>query len=297
MSADLDDWLAALTYTRRLSPRTLTAYRRDIERLLAVLTAAGIADPATAGAQDLRRALAELHRAGLGGRSLQRWLAAVRGFYRHLQKRGRSAANPAAQLRAPRAPRRLPGTLDTEEAGRLMAIPGHTPLQRRDRAMVELFYSSALRLAELAGLQWSDIDFDSALVRVLGKGQKTRVVPVGRQARAALDAWRGDHEQLAGPGVGTVFVGRHGRPLGVRAIQLRLAHWGRVLGLDRRIHPHLLRHSAASHLLESSGDLRAVQEFLGHASLATTQVYTHLDFQHLVKVYDQAHPRARRKHN
>ncbi len=292
---DLDDWLASLAHSRRLSPRTLVAYRRDIERLLTHLAAAGIAEPAAAGTQDLRRVLAGLHRAGLGGRSLQRWLSAVRGFYQHLQKRGLIVANPAAQLRAPRAPRRLPGTLDTDEAGRLMAIPGHSPLARRDRAMVELFYSSALRLAELAGLQWCDIDRDNALVRILGKGQKTRIVPVGRHALAALDAWRADHEQLAGAGVGAVFVGRHGRPLGGRAIQLRLAHWGRVLGLDRRIHPHLLRHSAASHLLESSGDLRAVQEFLGHTSLATTQIYTHLDFQHLVKVYDQAHPRARRR--
>ena len=220
-----------------------------------------------------------------------RRLSAVRSCFRWLLKQGRVAANPAAPIRAPKAPRKLPQVLDPDEAKVLVEVPTDVPLGLRDRALLELFYSSGLRLSELCALRWRDLDLDDGLVTVLGKGNKQRSVPVGSHARNALTAWRAD------TGAGNdapVFPGRHG-PITPRAVQLRLRQLAQRQGLFKRVHPHLLRHSFASHVLESSGDLRGVQELLGHADIATTQIYTHLDYQHLAKVYDAAHPRAKRK--
>jgi integrase/recombinase XerC len=224
--------------------------------------------------------------------SLQRRLSALRSFFKHLVGRGQLPGNPAQGLRAPKAARKLPQVLDPDETAQLVEVATDTPLGRRDRAMLELFYSSGLRLAELTGLRWTGIDLDEGLVHVIGKGNKARVVPVGSHARAALAAWRADTPATpASP----VFPGRGDAPISPRAVQLRLRAAARAQGVWKRVHPHLLRHSFASHVLESSGDLRGVQELLGHADIATTQIYTHLDFQHLAKVYDAAHPRARRK--
>jgi integrase/recombinase XerC len=286
-------WLQHLAVERRLSPRTLAAYRDDLARLCAHLGVDGAFDWRSVRAPAIRAFVAAEHRGGQSGKSLARRLSACRGFFRWLLKEGEVAANPVDGVRPPRAPRTLPHVLDADEVGALMdAVPAGAALATRDRAMLELFYSSALRLSELCGLRWQDLDLDDGMVRVLGKGAKTRLVPVGRMARAALLAWHA--EAPAAPGA-PVFPGRGGAPISPRAVQARLKHWARRGGVVKRVHPHLLRHSCASHVLESSGNLRAVQELLGHADIATTQVYTHLDFQHLSKVYDAAHPRARRK--
>ena len=286
-------WLQHLAVERRLSARTLEAYRDDLARLRAHLGGKGAVDWRGVRSPAIRAFVAAEHRGGQSGKSLARRLSACRGFFRWLLKEGEVAANPADGVRAPRTSRTLPHVLDADEVGALMdAVPAGATLATRDRAMLELFYSSALRLSELCGLRWQDLDLDEGMVRVLGKGAKTRLVPVGRMARDALQAWHA--ETLAAPGT-PVFPGRGGAAISPRAVQARLKHWARRGGVVKRVHPHLLRHSCASHVLESSGNLRAVQELLGHADIATTQVYTHLDFQHLSKVYDAAHPRARRK--
>jgi integrase/recombinase XerC len=243
----------------------------------------------------VRAHIAQRHREGIGARSLARELSSLRGFFRHLQAESVTVNNPAEVVSAPRGPRRLPRALDVDATAALMEVTGDDPLIIRDTAMLELFYSSGLRLAELVGLDLSRLDLGDGVVQVDGKGRKTRRVPVGGKARDALGRWLTVRRGLAGPGESAVFVGRRGRRLSARAVQLRLRHRARALASGVSLHPHMLRHSFASHLLESSGDLRAVQELLGHADIATTQVYTHLDFQHLSKVYDAAHPRARRR--
>jgi integrase/recombinase XerC len=210
-------------------------------------------------------------------------------------REGLAGHNPAAQVRAPKSPRKLPGTLDTDTVARLLDIRDDSPLALRDKAIMELFYSSGLRLSELAGLRWDQVDVASGLITVTGKGNKTRVVPLGRYAAAALAAWNRVRGQFAGFDEPCIFVSNRGRPISPRTIQSRIRHWAQRQGLPQKVYPHLLRHSFASHLLESSGDLRAVQELLGHADISTTQVYTHLDFQHLANVYDRAHPRAKKK--
>lgn len=222
-------------------------------------------------------------------------LSAWRGFFNYLARDHGFAHNPCLGIRPPRAAKRLPHALSPDEAGRLMEIGADDALAVRDRAMLELLYSSGLRLSELTALALDDVQFRDATVRVTGKGAKTRIVPVGSYALAALRAWLPQRERLARPGEKAMFVARSGAPLSARSVQLRLERWGRKLGLAGKVHPHALRHSFASHLLQSSGDLRAVQDMLGHASISTTQVYTHLDFQHLAKVYDAAHPRAKKK--
>lgn len=284
-------FLAHLQVERGLSPHTLEGYRRDLAALVAWSQARGD-ELAGLHAEDLRAFVAAGHRAGLSPKSLQRRLSACRSFYRWLLKHGRIQANPVAAVRGPKAPRKLPQVLDPDEAKALVEVPTDAPLGLRDRALLELFYSSGLRLSELCALRWHDLDLDGGLVTVLGKGRKQRSVPVGSHARAALAAWR---EAQRPARDAPVFPGRNG-PLTPRAVQQRLRVLAQRQGLFKRVHPHLLRHSFASHLLESSGDLRAVQELLGHADIATTQIYTHLDFQHLAKVYDAAHPRAKRKH-
>lgn len=289
---EVDAFLAQLHVERRLSPHTLAAYRRDLALLLDHCRALSIADwPALHGEQ-LRGFIAAQHRRGLGPKSLQRLLSACRSFFRFLLHDGKLAVDPATGLRAPKAPRKLPQVLDADEMSRLVQIDGEGALDLRDRAMLELFYSSGLRLSELCALRWRDLDFGDALVRVLGKGGKTRVVPVGRHALQALEAFRG-HASSAPDA--PVFPGRGGVPISARAVQQRVKVLAQRQGIWKRVHPHLMRHSCASHVLESSGDLRGVQELLGHADIATTQIYTHLDFGHLTQVYDAAHPRAKRR--
>jgi len=290
-----EDFLEYLRSERALSPRTQSAYRRDLERFCEELARLDIADPGQVSEHEVRRFMARLHRQGLGPRSIQRMLSAVRSFYRWLMREGRADHNPAAPVRAPRAGRKLPGTLDADAIARLLDIQDQSPLAIRDKAIMELFYSSGLRLAELATLRWDQVDTAAGLVTVTGKGNKTRIVPLGSYAAAALAAWRKVRGNFAGFEEPGIFVSTRGTPLSARAIQSRIRHWAKQQGLPQQVYPHLLRHSFASHMLESSGDLRAVQELLGHADISTTQVYTHLDFQHLASVYDKAHPRAKKK--
>jgi integrase/recombinase XerC len=288
-------YLAHLRTERRLSPHTESAYRRDLEALVAYCDAEKIAGWKQLDNFHIRTFAAREHRDGLGPRSVQRRLSALRGFFNYLIREGVVDANPAADIRAPKAPKRLPKTLDVDQVASLLSYQATSPLKRRDHAMLELLYSSGLRLAELAGLDVADLDLADRTVRVLGKGSKTRILPVGRQAVTALRQWLGDRAALAQGGVAALFVGKDGRRLGARAIQRRIGRWAAETGMGVPVHPHLLRHSFATHLLESSRDLRGVQELLGHADISTTQVYTHLDFQHLARIYDEAHPRARRR--
>ncbi len=293
------DWLqrfsAYLTNERALSPRTVSAYERDLDRFSDYLNRQQIEDLNQVSEHHIRALIAQQHRQGLGGRSLQRQLSALRSLFRFLLREGVVSQNPASAVRAPKSGRKLPATLDPDTLDTLLAFRAETPLEIRDKALMELFYSSGLRLSEVAALSWDQLDLPSALVTVRGKGNKQRMVPVGKKARSALEAWRVAWREVASYGEPHVFVSRTGRPLSVRSIQARISHWAKRQGLPQHVHPHLLRHSFASHLLESSGDLRAVQELLGHADIATTQVYTHLDFQHLAEVYDKAHPRAKKK--
>lgn len=288
-------YLAELAEQRRLSPHTVNNYRRDLVRLLNL---AGEMPLAELQVHHIRRFAAQLHGQGLSGRSLARLLSAWRGFFNWLRRGDVVRANPCEGVRSPKSPKHLPNALSVDETARLLqpTDDGDPVLLTRDMAMFELFYSSGLRLAELAALDCAALDsaLNEGEVRVLGKRNKARLVPVGRKAREALAAWAALRETLAGVEEPALFVSRRGVRISHRMIQLRLAQLALQLGLPRHVHPHMLRHSFASHVLQSSGDLRAVQEMLGHASIASTQVYTHLDFQHLAKVYDSAHPRAKR---
>lgn len=285
-----------LATERRLSPHTDSSYARDLAALVRFCDARGIAGWGELDSQHLRVFAAHSHASGLAPRSVQRRLSAVRSFLRFLLVREKAVqSNAGVDVRAPKAVRRLPQVLDPEQMARLLELPGDGPFVARDRAMMELLYSCGLRLAELTQLDLGDVDLTDRTVRVLGKGGKERVIPVGRHAVAALEDWRARRSAIAQPDSAALFVGRGGRRLGRRAVQTRIAYWARRQGLPMHVHPHLFRHSFASHLLESSGDLRGVQELLGHADISTTQVYTHLDFQHLARIYDAAHPRARRK--
>jgi integrase/recombinase XerC len=286
----IDAFLDYLRVERRASTHTLDAYGRDLVALAQWLDDAGVAAWDELRGDRLRAFIAAEHRRGLSGKSLQRRLSACRRFFSWQLKHGLLAADPSAGLRAPKAQRKLPQVLDADEAARLVEVPTDVPLGVRDRALLELFYSSGLRLSELCALRWRDLDLAGGEVRVLGKGSKVRIVPVGSHARAALAAWGSESGIAANK---PVFPGRNG-PISPRAVQSRLRTLAQRQGIWKRVHPHLLRHSFASHVLESSGDLRGVQELLGHADIATTQIYTHLDFQHLAKVYDAAHPRAKR---
>jgi integrase/recombinase XerC len=290
----IEQFLHHLNIERRLSPHTLSNYRRDLGQAHRFFSSQNIANWKEVTAHRLRALVASRHHAGIGGRSLQRLLSALRSFYRYLLREGVVEINPAVGIRAPKAPRRLPRTLDVDQTARLLDWDSTDPLAIRDRAVMELMYSSGLRLSELLHLELSDLDLKDASVRVTGKGRKTRVVPVGRHARDALGKWLRIRDALATAET-ALFVSRHGRRLSPRSVQRRLQQWGSKRGLPGRLHPHMLRHSCASHVLESSSDLRAVQELLGHADIATTQIYTHLDFQHLAKVYDNTHPRAKKR--
>jgi integrase/recombinase XerC len=291
----IDSYLKHLGRERRLSPHTASNYSRDVLALADFLGRGEVPDWKRVDSQHIRMFAARSHAGGLSPRSVQRRLSAVRGFFGYLVREGAAASNPAVEIRAPKAGKRLPGTLDVDQITQLLEIPGSDALAIRDRAIMELFYSSGLRLAELVGLGIIDVDLADRTVRVLGKGAKTRVVPVGRKACDAIRAWLRERAALADVGEMAMFVGRNGARLKPRAIQLRIAQWARRAGLPSRVYPHLFRHSFATHLLESSKDLRGVQELLGHADISTTQIYTHLDFAHLARTYDASHPRAKRK--
>jgi integrase/recombinase XerC len=298
---------------RRLSAHTVSSYTRDLAALVAYCDRSGVGHWSAVDDAHVRAFAARCHAAGLSPRSVQRRLSAVRSFYEFLLReaqesrtRGSAAgvadpdlrsirANPAREVRAPRGAKRLPETLDADQMARLLEIPEGEPLAIRDRAIMELLYSSGLRLAELVGLDLGHLDLRDRTVHVLGKGRKARLVPVGRVAVRALERWLAERASLVGAQEPALFVGRSGRRLGRRALELRIVHWARRQGLDQHVYPHLFRHSFASHLLESGAELRGVQELLGHADIATTQIYTHLDFQHLARIYDATHPRARRK--
>jgi integrase/recombinase XerC len=291
----LDRYAQHLATERRLSGHTSSNYARDLAALVRWCDAQPIAEWAGIDSQHVRMFAARSHAGGLAPRSVQRRLSAVRSFFRWLIREGVLKHNPASEIRAPKAAKRLPGALDVDQIARLLAIPETDVLAVRDKALMELFYSSGLRLAELVGLDLGDLDLADRTVRVLGKGRKTRIVPVGRQAHAALGRWLAARTTIAAVGEMALFPGRNGGRMGPRAVQARVTYWARRQGLPMHVHPHLFRHSFATHLLESSQDLRGVQELLGHADIATTQVYTHLDFQHLARIYDSSHPRARRK--
>lgn len=291
----LERFAAHLSHERRCSKHTLAAYRRDLAQFTAALAQQQVADFAAVTHDQVRRFAAQRHRLGSDPKSIARALSAVRSLYAFLIREGQAASNPADGVRAPQSQKRLPRTLDADQVGRLLEIAAEDPVALRDRALLEMLYSSGLRLAELCALDLGDIDLADATVRVTGKGSKTRIVPVGRFARAAIERWLGVRGRFAAAEVTALFVGVRGERISPRVVQQRLDHWAKVQGIGFKLHPHMLRHSFASHLLESSGDLRAVQELLGHANISTTQVYTHLDFQHLAKSYDAAHPRAKRK--
>jgi integrase/recombinase XerC len=290
-----EDFLRHLGLERRLSPHTVKGYRRDLTCLADFCDREDVAGWTALRDYHLRRFAATSHAGGLSPRSIQRRLSGARSFLNFLIREGRLTQNAGADVSAPRAPRRLPDTLDVEQVERLLDIRGDDPETRRDRAILELLYSSGLRLAELVGLDPADLDLDDGTVRVTGKGSRTRVVPVGRKARAALRDWLAVRPKLATQGETALFVGQRGRRISPRVVQRRVRYWARRSGLPKRVYPHLFRHSFATHVLESSRDLRGVQEMLGHADISTTQIYTHLDFQHLAQIYDEAHPRARRK--
>jgi len=290
----IDRFLQHLKTERRLSPHTLSNYQRDLRGIVAWCDSVEVADWTTLDAKHVRTYLAMRHRQGLGGRSLARALSALRSFLRFLMREGHLQKNVAQGVQAPKAPRKLPEPLDVDEMARLLSIANDAdPLVVRDNAMLELMYSAGLRLAELVSLDVGQIDLADGSVEVLGKGNKTRAVPVGRYAREAIIAWQRQRAALANDDELALFVGQRGRRLTPRAVQQRFRRRGIQQGIASRVHPHKLRHAFASHLLESSGDLRAVQELLGHADISTTQIYTHLDFQRLAEVYDKAHPRAR----
>ena len=288
----LQGFLVHLASERRLSPLTCTHYVRDVTELLKL---AGNAPLDQLQVRQVRRFVAQLHGRGLGGKTLARMLSAWRGFFTYLARDHGYTHNPCAGLRAPKSAKALPQALSPDVAAHLMEIPADNALAVRDKAMFELFYSSGLRLSELTGLPLAQLDLVAGIVRVTGKGNKTREVPVGRFALEAVRNWLVQRENLVKTGETALFVGRNGARLTPRAVQYRIRQWAARIGISAEVHPHVLRHSFASHVLQSSGDLRAVQEMLGHANISTTQVYTHLDFQHLAKVYDAAHPRAKKK--
>jgi integrase/recombinase XerC len=280
---------------RRLSAHTLSGYRRELAALCRWCSTQDIEHWHALDHAQIRRFAARSHAGGLAGRSIARRLSAVRTFFHYLQREGVVAGNPALEVPAPRAGRALPHTLDVDTMTRLLEFRPADALGWRDLALMELLYSSGLRLAELVGLQCADLDLEAGTVRVLGKGRKERIVPVGKTARSVLRRWLDARAELVRTGTTALFVGRRGTPLGARAVQLRLVARARAQGLPQHVYPHLFRHSFATHLLESSRDLRGVQELLGHSSISTTQIYTHLDFQHLARTYELAHPRAKRR--
>jgi len=281
-----------LREVRQLSPHTISNYQRDLHSLMEFCETRQRDDACAIGEADIRGWVSQLHRHGLAGSSIQRALSAARSLFNYLGREQGHNRNPAAAVQAPRQPRRLPKTLDADQVNKYLQFAADDPVALRDSAIAELFYSSGLRLAELVAIDLDDIDHQAQLVTVTGKGRKTRTIPVGSVALAAIGRWLAVRPPSTAP---ALFTSNRGQRISVRNVQARLKLQGRRAGMYQDVHPHMLRHSFASHMLESSGDLRAVQELLGHANIATTQIYTHLDFQHLAKVYDAAHPRAKRR--
>jgi len=294
-AAWIDNFIRHLSHERRLSGLTCKHYRRDLRKLAEYCDQQDLDAWADLDSDHMRSYSAQAYRRGLSARSIQRQLSAARTFFRYLLRERHVRKNPVLEIRAPKSGKRLPENLDADRMARLLDIKGEGPLVARDRAILELLYSSGLRLAELTGLNLGDVDRGDATVAVTGKGGKDRVIPVGRYAIEAVNGWLKERPTLAADGEKALFVSNRGTRISPRSVQARVDHWARKQGIDTRVYPHLFRHSFATHLLESSHDLRGVQELLGHANISTTQVYTHLDFQHLAQIYDQTHPRARAK--
>lgn len=292
----LQAFLEYLRYERRYSPHTAENYERDLLQFSAWL--ARQETPVILNAvleYQVRQWISQLHRQGISSSTIQRKLSSLRSYYNYRIKHKLQSVNPAIDIRAPKDTKHLPQTLDIEQVTQLLNIQGDDFISVRDKAILELFYSSGLRLAELASLQIGSVNLDEASVMVVGKGNKARQVPVGSHAIKALRHWLIVRAHYASQQTNDLFTSKQGKAIGHRNIQLRINHWQKKQGIPQSIHPHKLRHSFASHLLQSSGDLRAVQEFLGHSDISSTQIYTHLDYQHLASVYDKAHPRARKK--
>lgn len=291
----IEQFIHHLEFERRLSSLTCKHYRRDLNALAAWCDETGLARWTDLDSEHFRNWSAASFRRGLASKSIQRRLSAARTFFRFLLREKHVKRNPVQSVSAPKGAKRLPGNLDADRMARLLDIPGDSPIVYRDRAILELLYSSGLRLAELTDLNLGDVDLNDATVHVTGKGNKDRIIPVGRHALKAIRAWLGQRVQFADGAELAMFVSKRGARLSRRGVQSRVKHWAKRQGIDTRVYPHLFRHSFATHLLESSHDLRGVQELLGHANISTTQVYTHLDFQHLAQIYDQTHPRAKIK--
>lgn len=292
-----DRYLDYIREVRQLSPHTLSNYQRDLDAFVQWSDSRGITQAEKVQEADIRQWVSHLHRRGLAGSSIQRSLSATRSLFNFLGRENGYPRNPAASVQAPRKPRKLPKTMDADQVDQYLSFDQDSPLASRDSAIAELFYSSGLRLAELVAVNLQDIDHQARLITVTGKGNKTRTVPVGGTALGAIEQWLQQRPPIAADpdSANALFTSLRGKRISVRNIQDRIKLQGRKSGMSQDVHPHMLRHSFASHMLESSGDLRAVQELLGHANIATTQIYTHLDFQHLAKVYDAAHPRAKRR--
>lgn len=291
----IDKFIRHLEFERRLSALTCKHYKRDLLALAGHCAQYDISAWKDLVSENFRSYAAACYRQGLSSRSIQRRLSASRTFYRYLLREKHVRKNPVDEINAPKSGKRLPGNLDADRMAKLLDIPGDAPIVVRDRAILELMYSSGLRLAELTGLNTGDVDIADQTVRVTGKGSKDRIVPVGRFARRAVAGWLSVRGQFLRGEESALFISNRGNRLSPRSVQSRVSYWARRQRIDTRVHPHLFRHSFATHLLESSHDLRGVQELLGHANISTTQIYTHLDFQHLAQIYDKTHPRARRK--
>ncbi len=290
----INNYLESLRVERQLSPHTLKAYQRDFSKLIDYCTLHELALWHDLSNHTARKFSANLHSSGLNAKSIQRILSAGRGLCQYLIQQDLIDNNPFDDVRAPKASKRLPKTLSVDQVTSLVEINTNDPLSYRDKAAMELFYSSGLRLAELCNLNLNDMDLSDKLIRVTGKGEKMRVLPIGRHADKAIREWLLQRNSLPLKDFDAVFVSKHGRRISQRSVQTRIKYWASRQGIEIPVSPHMLRHSFASHLLESSGDLRAVQELLGHSNISTTQIYTHLDFQHLAQVYDDAHPRAKK---
>ena len=296
LEQNIQQYLEYILIVKRYSKHSHAAYRRDLDKLARYCTDKQLTTAAQVHSVDIRQLIAQLHRQNLNGKSLQRLLSAIRSFYTYLNRQGFCKTNPATGVSAPKTARPLPKVLDTDQMSQLFNASSDDWIDCRDMAMMELFYSSGLRLTELATLQINQLDMSEGIVNVTGKGNKQRVLPVGKMALTAIKKWLQVRPlKLSATNDNTMFISSRGTAISNRAIQARLKHQAIKQGLPQHLHPHMLRHSFASHMLESSGDLRSVQEMLGHANITTTQVYTHLDFQHLAKVYDNAHPRANKK--
>lgn len=295
LASACSSFIRYLQVVRRMSPNTVGAYERDLRTFLSFAHKNGLNSPEQVLESHVRQWLAECHRQGLAPSSLQRSLSALRAFYNWRGLETGERRSPASVVQAPRRRRKLPGTLEVDQVGSYLQVNDEDPLILRDLAMAELFYSSGLRLSELRAVDLNDIDGRQRLLTVVGKGRKSRTVPVGQAALEALARYTAQRPAPAAGHDNALFLSKSGRRISERSIQARIKGLGKRAGLARDVHPHMLRHSFASHMLESSGDLRAVQELLGHSDISTTQIYTHLDFQHLAKVYDKAHPRAQKQ--